>query len=403
MSTNLVEMPNEWENYLLMTEGKSPRPKGNLANCLVALTKAPEWKGLLVWNEFTRKIQLTRKTPWGTGSQDEWGDNDDRKTTEWLQHHDIDVPVHVTTDAVLTAAAENTINPLFDYLNDLIWDKWDRVENWMTWYLGVEETEYTRAVGRAWLLSAVARAYQPGCKADCCLILEGPQGKGKSTALSILAGGPTFFSDYTTDDLGSKEAAILCRGVWIVEFAELEGLMQRANKVETVKAFLSRTHDRYRPVNGRHPIQVPRQCVFAATTNKDSYMHDETGNRRFWPVKCGKIDTASLARDRDQLWAEAVHRYRDLEEDWWLSKAVEQIAITETKNRLESDAWQEAINEFLAPRSDVRVEDILINCLSKNIDSWTKQDQMQVARCLKIAGWEKFRVPGKGNIRWRRG
>jgi putative DNA primase/helicase len=166
--------------------------------------------------------------------------------------------------------------------------------------LGVANTDYSRAVGSRWLISPVARIFRPGAKADCCLILEGPQGIRKSTALRTLAG--EYFTDELAD-LGSKDAAMQTRGVWMIELSELDSLSH--SEVARIKAFMSRTTDRFRPPYGMRLVESPRQCVFAGTVNHSTYLRDETGGRRFWPVTCGQIDIEALGRDRNQLWAEA--------------------------------------------------------------------------------------------------
>ncbi len=159
-------------------------------------------------------------------------------------------------------------------------------------------------MGSRWLRSAVARTFRPGARADCCLILEGPQGICKSTALRTLAG------EYCTDeraDLGSKDAAMQTRGVWTIELSELDGLSH--SEVARIKAFMTRKTDRFRLPYGMRLVESPRQCVFAGTVNHSTYLRDETGGRRFWPITCGRIDVDELARDRDQLWAEAKERF----------------------------------------------------------------------------------------------
>jgi len=163
------------------------------------------------------------------------------------------------------------------------------------------------------MMSAVARIYIPGCKADCALILEGPQGIRKSSALMAIA--KPWFADRLSD-LSSKDAAMETRGVWIIEIAELD-TMGRA-EVSTIKAFMSRTQDRFRPPYGKRLVDLPRQCVFAGSVNPEGgYLKDPTGGRRFWTVVCGNIDISALEQDRDQLWAEARNRFRR-NEPWWL-------------------------------------------------------------------------------------
>lgn len=401
MAATVYTMTASWDDLLIKSHGKDPHPLPLLANCLIALRMAPEWKDVLCWNEFTHVVQIRpgSRTPWGKTANHDWTDNDDRLTAEWLQQHGVQAKTTLASEAVLTVAAENGINPLIDFLNPLEWDGWPRLTMWLTDYLGVEETPYSRAVGRAWMISAVARAYQPGCKADHCLILEGKQGLKKSTALKALA-GDALFSDSTVRDLGSKEAAILCDGVWIIEFAELEGIMSNPRGVQSVKAFISKTEDRYRPHYGKHAISVPRQCVFAATTNEDEYMHD-TENRRFWPVHCTKARVEAIARDRTQLWAEAVHAYRDQDEEWWLPAHIEKQARMQQHDRLNADPWHDTIIEWACKRDDVSTEEILTICMKKDITTWTRAEQMRVAHILRSAGFVRYRMGGTGNRRWK--
>jgi putative DNA primase/helicase len=137
--------------------------------------------------------------------------------------------------------------------------------------------------------------FKPGCKNDTCLVLEGPQGLLKSTALRTLA---VPFTDEISD-LGTKDAAMRVRGVWIIELAELDAMGR--TEASRTKAFMSPSTGRFRPPYGRHTIEVPRESVFAGTVNHDAYLKDETGDRRFWPVRCGTIRIEDLRRDRDQL------------------------------------------------------------------------------------------------------
>ena len=203
-------------------------------------------------------------------------------------------------------------------------------------YLGVEDTDYSRAVGSRWLISAVARIFQPGAKADCCLILEGLQGIRKSTALRTIAG--EYFTDELAD-LGSKDAAMQTRGVWIIELSELDNLSHA--EVARIKAFMSRATDRFRPPYGMRLVESARQCVFAGTVNHGTYLRDETGGRRFWPVVCGRIDVEGLGEVRDQLWAEAKARYQS-GCPWWLDTPdLVQLASDQQEARYEGDPWEE--------------------------------------------------------------
>jgi predicted P-loop ATPase len=248
------------------------------------------------------------------------------------------------------------------------------------------------------MISAVARIFEPGCKADCCLILEGDQGIKKSTALRVLA--QPWFTDEIAD-LGSKDAAMQTRGVWVIEIAELESLSR--SDVGKIKAFMSRAMDRFRPPYGKRLIDSPRQCVFAGSVNHGTYLRDETGGRRFWPVACRApvIDVDGLAACRDQLWAEATALYFD-GKPWWLdSVALNRQAAEEQADRYEGDPWDELILAWAAGRESVTIADVLNFCLEKKKDLWTHMDKMRIARTLRANGWLRFNAGPRGGREWR--
>lgn len=277
-------------------------------------------------------------------------------------------------------------------------------------------------IGALWLISAVARIFRPGVKADHMLILEGPQGARKSTALKVLAGEEWFTDELP--ELGSKDAALHMQGIWLVEIAELDAIGRA--EVSRIKAFLTRTTDRFRPPYGRYTVEVPRQCVFAGTVNPDTYLRDETGNRRFWPLRCGTIDIAALARDRDQIWAEAVARFR-AGAIWWIDDATLLAAAkAEQEARYQGDAWDARIDRWLThdtrsvnrghagyedwldeeferakPIRDVSVGEILEGALGIEPAKWTKIDQMRVGAWLKSRQWERYRRRTEEAREWR--
>ena len=207
---------------------------------------------------------------------------------------------------IQTVARENPFHPVRDYLNALNWDGTPRLDIWLPTYLGVEDSQYVRAIGSRFLISAVARVFNPGCQVDHMLILEGPQGILKSSALQVLAG--SWFTDRISR-LGGKDSSMEVAGVWLIEMSELDALTKATNSA--IKSFVTRRHDRFRPPYGKHVVDQPRQCVFTGSINPTGgYLKDPTGARRFWPVTCGVIDLEALVRDRDQLWAEAVVRFQ---------------------------------------------------------------------------------------------
>jgi predicted P-loop ATPase len=389
-----------WRKDLLRSKPLMNNTEGRilpvLANAIAAFRHAPEWGGVLAFNEFGFGTVALKPTPWGVIPRGEWTDHEDRLAAEWLQKQGILVSVEVAGQAVQTAARDRPFHPVKTYLQGLQWDGIERLEHWLSTYLGTEETEYSRAVGTRWLVSAVARIFRPGAKADCCLILEGPQGLRKSTALRTLAG--EYFTDELAD-LGSKDAAMQTRGVWIIELSELDSLSH--SEVARIKAFMSRTTDRFRPPYGMRLVESPRQCVFAGTVNHSTYLRDETGGRRFWPIACGRIDVDALVRDRDQLWAEAKARF-DAGAVWWLETAeLVQMATDQQIDRYEGDPWEEVIGPWLETRTDVSISEVLAKCLEKAQALWTQADKNRAARCLRALGWARYRERHGSRLEWR--
>lgn len=390
-------------------------PERNEANVIIALTSDIAFAGVLAFDDFSQEIVVRQPLPWDNATGPfprPWEDADDVRTAEWLQLRGVNVAPLVVGRAVGAVTREHRIHPVRDWLEHLRWDGTPRIETWTSTYLGAAPTPFHHTVGALWLISAVARIFRPGVKADHMLILEGPQGARKSTAIKVLAG-----EDWFTDELpelGSKDAAIHMQGVWIVEIAELDAIGRA--EVSRIKAFLTRTTDRFRPPYGRYTVEVPRQCVFAGTVNPDTYLRDETGNRRFWPLRCGTIDIAALARDRDQIWAEAVHRFRE-GAIWWIDDPVLLAEAREEQDRrYQSDAWDDLIEHWLTheirtvsdgfpdygnsrtesvqrpkPLNDVSVGEILEEAIGLEPARWTRGDQMRVSAYLKANGWERYR------------
>jgi putative DNA primase/helicase len=251
------------------------------------------------------------------------------------------------------------------------------------------------------------------------LILEGPQGIRKSTALRVLA-GDDWFSDHISD-LGSKDSRIELHGKWILEMSEMDRV--RRGDLERVKAFLTARSDHFRPPYGRRAEDVPRQCVFAASVNDDTPFTDSTGNRRFWPVRCGTIDVDSLTRDRDQLWAEAYKEYKN-GSVWWLdSQSLIDAAKQEQDDRYSPGVWDDLIlawvenptqrfetdgaaelpvTPFDSTKDRVTVADILVHAIGKPIDRCTQADHNQVSACLRHNGWKR-KQSGRGELRGKWG
>jgi hypothetical protein len=278
----------------------------NVGNVLHALDHEPEIMNAFAYDEMLRTEMLVRPL---FGQDPKFKarpvtDADVTAVQAWLQRFGLlKLGVGATHDAVNKHAREHSYHPLRDYLNALKWDGKDRLRMWLHTYLGAEHTEYTEEIGTMFLIAMVARVLRPGCKLDYMLVLEGTQGTTRSTVCAILAG--EYFSDHLPD-IGGKECSQHLRGKWLIEVAELRA-HSRAS-IDQFKEFLTRTDERYRPPWGRKEVHEPRQCVFIATTNKDLYLRDETGNRRFWPVKTDEIDLATRGQVR---WIPLLDRRRD--------------------------------------------------------------------------------------------
>ena len=255
-------------------------------NVLLALRAAPDLIDLVRFNSFQNRVEFGRVPPWRkVYLSDPWEDQDDLHLQTFLQEHGLELRQRNSiAECVAAVARDWTVHPVREYLASLEWDGEPRLQIWLAEYLDAEgPPDYQAAIGSKFLVSAVARIDKPGCQVDHVLTLEGPQGVGKTETVRVL-GEP-----WTTDglpDLHSKDAAIHLAGIWFVEIAELAAM--RRSEIEATKAFLSRRDDRYRPPYARRSVDVPRQCVFIATTNEGQYLRDPTGNRRFWPVDAAR-------------------------------------------------------------------------------------------------------------------
>jgi predicted P-loop ATPase len=303
-------------------------------------------------------------------------------------------------------AREKPFHPVRDFLKSLSWDEVVRLDLWLTAYFQVEETEYTKAVAARWLIAAVARVFEPGCRADQVLVLHGEQGLEKSSGLHALF-GDEWFADHLSA-LGSKDARQELQGKWGIELGELLPTHRAENGL--VKNFISTRVDHFRPSYGWRAQDFPRQCIFAATTNVDSPFTDETGNRRFWSVNCGRVDVKALAAVRDQLWAEAYARYRRGDPSWLETSELNALAEKEQRTRYEPGArddlieawiqvpkrrqqeheWDEEFPWFGSEPGKINTTDVLIHGLGiPQAQIRTPQDSREVARCLRNLGYKR--------------
>lgn len=364
--------------------------KADIGNAKLVLTNDPSWEGVLGYCDFSYRVLKRRKPPFANSDVGEWTDSDTDRLRIWLAENYRFTPK--TADAlgaVVVCAEENRFHPVREYLRGLKWDGVSRLERWLHIYMGADHTAYSALVGKKFLIGAVARVMRSPVKMDNVLIFEGLQGIGKSTALRVLAG--EWFTD-TPLVLGDKDSFQQIQGVWLVELAELDSL----NKAENTRAkqFFGSQVDRYRPSYGRLTQTFPRQCVFAGSTNQDgNYLKDPTGNRRYWPVKCTKVEGEALSHDRDQLWAEAVHRY-DAGELWWPEDQYKHLFESEQEDRFDADVWEELIEDWLYGRTKPRVliSEIMEQALGLEAAQMKPPEQKRVGQIMAHLGWVKVRT-----------
>lgn len=392
-----LEAATDWK--LLLDRTEKGAIKSSLLN-LQAIFKNAIGESLFKRNLFSSSNEYGCRPPWnGALVGDEVRDDDITNIMHWLAcewgFEAADRKIH---QAINELATKNAYHPVRDYLATLEWDGVPRLDTWLKVYLGAEAPEpYLSAVSRKTLCAMVARVMVPGTKYDQVLILEGLQGTRKSTTVRVLA--RPWFSDAAIN-VNDKDAVVAMRSVWVLEMGELSS-MNRAD-VNQLKEFVSRATDRIRMPYGRLAENIHRQCIFIGTTNSDEYLKDTTGNRRFWPVKVGECDTDALARDRDQLMAEAVFAW-ELGEPLYLDTLEQRRgASEETEHRVAKDDWEAIIGEFL-DKGDERfngagflVSDLFTDWGALPREVCHTSNQMRAAGILKRLGYEKSRKMEKG-------
>jgi predicted P-loop ATPase len=342
-----VEDPAAWAGELITAQNvrlrdlsdEDRQARQQLKNCeanvYAVLKHADEWRGVLRFNEVTKELEHSN----GPLPNSVRTDGLDTEISVWFQQSDwgrlgLMPKSAAVRDIMRQVANANAYDPLRDYLEGLKWDAKPRLDLMLERYFGVtEDPEHVRVISAKWMISAVARAMNPGCKVDTVLILEGEQGLKKSSGLKALGG--QWFTDQAID-IRSKDSWALVSRFWIIELAEGDETFRRSDW-SALKGFLTRSTDTFRPPYGRVNVEFPRRSVFAATVNLNEYLKsDPTGYRRMWPVRCGSVDIAALKEDAPQLWAEAVVRYSKGEQ-WWLTDEQGKRAERHAREREESE------------------------------------------------------------------
>jgi len=356
------------------------------------LEKHSRWKGRIWYDTFLEKIQTD-----AFGPTENWTDYLAVRVTRWIQAV-FEFPtlgterVHEAADAV---ARGNPKNSLKEWLGGLEWDGTHRLHDVLPRGFGTPLTPYHVRVGECWLISMVARALRPGCKVDTMPVFEGSQGAGKSSALAIL-GGDWFGECH--EDFGSKDFVLSLKGRWLIEVAEMHAF--RRADVDRLKGIMSTRIDRVRLPYGRVTEEHPRQSVFAGTTNRDDWQADDTGARRFWPVRCGFLNPDWLRENREQLFAEAVARF-NAGEDWWSVPVLQ--ASTEADERRPEDPWEEIIGSYMEPQRTYSAREILGGPLQIDIKDQSNAAAKRVGVILRRLGWTSYvaRAGGSTVKRWR--
>jgi predicted P-loop ATPase len=320
----------------------------NLANVMLTLRNDSDVRNILAYDQMfcgemlmqniCNKPLLTEPRP--------VTDVDVTALQEWFQLKYVpSLGSEVLHKAIDLRARERSFHPVRIYLNGCVWDGTLRVERMLPVYFGTADIEYTREVGTMFMVAAVKRIYEPGCQADYMLVLEGEeQGEFKSSACKVLGG--EWFSDHLPDLATSgKDVSQHIRGKWIIEVGEMDAMTKAEDT--RLKSFLSRTIEQYRPSYGKRQVHEKRQCLFIGTTNKTEYLRDETGGRRYWPARTGKIDLDGIKRDRDQLFAEAKFLYESGRPSWPDRVFEQRFMKPEQEARFEADPWEDSIIPYL--------------------------------------------------------
>jgi len=386
-------------------KGALVRTLNNVVNFFICEQEEPLFYESLAYDQFIGQVRLLKPMPWDTekfpANGREWGDDDTKQMALWLsRERGFNPATELIDNAVLAVSQLKPLHPVRDYLRKLKWDGVPRINTWLPEYAGAQDNVFVRDVSRLTLLQAVARIYQPGCKADHVLVLEGEQGVGKSTLVRIL--GDPWASDFVVDP-HAKDTIDAIRGKWFVEFSEME-VTKRADS-QALKAFITKQVDRVRPAYARRAVDIPRQCVFIGTINPDAtneYLADGTGNRRFWPVRIKQVKFQELADVRDQLFAEAVSILEAGAPTHITDKKVLDIARQEQRDRRTTDPYEISIGDWLSEQNSdfVSTRDVWVYALKGTESSLTVAHQRRISQVLKDLGYEHKRKRQGDRVVW---
>lgn len=330
-----------------------------------------------------------------------WRKEDAYRLTVYMQEHAglVNIADTVVDKAAHLVARQRTKHIVRDWLRALVWDGEPRIDHafedhWSAECGPAQPCEYVRAASRNFFIGLVARILRPGCQVDTMVVFEGEQGTRKTSALRVLVSEPWYAVAH--ESVLRKDFFEVLRGKWLMEIGEMDAFSRV--EVTRVKTVISTPTDTYRRSYGHDPEDVPRQCVFAGTTNKDDWGNDDTGLRRFWPLRCGLIQLDTLAAARAQLFAEAVHLCR-AGESWWHMPA---SALDVQSDRQQDHAWTELVMAGLIGFTETTTAEVLMRVLKFDASQITRASELLVGSILRQAGWKKqnLRREGKQGKRW---
>lgn len=365
------------------------KPLSTHANIGIALDHSIEMLRGAYYDEFLDKAMVDGR---------QWRDDDDTGLCMWLQER-IGLSgvtpgmVHVVVSRRLLATPRHCVR---EWLDSLTWDGEPRIalaleDGWGAEPSPTQPSDYLRAISANFFIGLVARVLRPGCQLDTMLVFEGDQGVKKSSALRVL-GGAWYMA--ATESVTSKDFQQSLHGAWLAEIPELDSF-SRGDR-DRVKSIITIPIDRYRPSYGRHVRDYPRQCVFAGTTNKDDWGNDDTGLRRFWPVRCGEVDLEIILALRDQWFAEAVHLFR-AGASWWDTPRL--ATLTAQRDRQHEDVWTDTVLDWLTLKDETTSAEVLINSpLKFHASDIGRMEQNRISSILSLNGWKRQALRQNGRV-----
>ena len=382
-------------------DGNIKSVKQFVHNFEIVMDKDDRFAGKIRFNEFAQQPYLYGSVPWENENNCRaWSSHDDSALFSVIQADYGLKSRQDFADALKNVSIRNKFHPVRELLDSLTWDGEAHIRKLLPEYLGAEDSDYTYQVMRLWMLGAVSRVYKPGNKFDYTIILQGSQGIGKSTFLKLMALDDSWFND-SLDSLDSDKAVQSLTGSWIIELAELKSLARTAGGVESVKRFLTATQDKYRIPYERRADTFYRQCVFAGTTNKDDFLQDETGNRRFLIIYTGitkpskSLFAPEAMADIKQAWAEAVHIWKNENPQLILPKACMQQAKELQEANMADDGKRGIILDYLEGKTQVCAREIWFEALGESIAPKSYQTSEINNIIAKVPGGQRMKTPRK--------